>query len=302
MSSYTSERRQIKTVVFFSLLISFLFFLFNLRENAIFFYLGMVGLIVAAIAFKERNTFLLISFLIPNLFMFKRIGADAAILGYVFLFISMKFLLKNYRRRIRVDLFLIAHIVFAAITCISYGDTGLFVGMIRFCFNFSMFSYCATFFLSEHDVKQVVNMYFAGTVLAILMGIVFHSVEGDLYNGLFAGINAGRNYFGAVVSPAVTFAILYFLEKKNTLYEMVLYGFTIMMCLISIVLSGSRTSALSLLLPVILLLIYAFRSFLFFNKKLLLLVLGIGLLVFFLYCNYYDSILKLLLLLFILKV
>lgn len=265
-----------KTVVTFSLILSFLFFFYHFWEMSALFYLGLVALAIGVFLFTEKESFLVISFLIPNLFMFKQIDTESAILGYVFLLLSVRFLIKNFNTNNKVNIFLALHIVFTLLTCFFYDDMGLLTSLIRFSFNFCLFSYCANLFVRDCEVKQVIRMYLAGVLLAILMGIIFHYTEGDLYSGYFAGIGSGRNYFGAVVSPAITIIILYFLEKKVTVFDVALYSVTAALCLISIVLSGSRTSVICLLIPIGLVIFCFVKSFFKFNFKLVpLIIVGV---------------------------
>ena len=280
-----------KRVVFFSFWTSCFFFFLNLLNTGAFFYLGIVGLLLSVFFLSEKEMFLLISFLVPNLFMFKQIGSKSAILGYFFLFVSIKFWLQNYKGKVRVRLYFLTHIVLTVVTCLIYSDMDLLIQLIRFCFNFSLFAYCATLFSCEGEIECVVKSYFAGTITAILMGIIYRSAQGTLYNGLFGGINSGRNYFGAIISPAITIAVLYFLEKKVSVSDVVLYGATTVLCLISIILSGSRTSVLGLIVPVMLIL---YSGFLRRNMKIFPLLVIIAVLVYYVYRNYFDSIMRLL--------
>lgn len=294
MSSYIDEKIRMKRVVFFALVVSFLFFFFNMIGVSALFYIGLAGLLVSMLALSEKELFLLISFLMPNLFMFKQIGSESAILGYFFVLISIKTVIMNFQRTVRINLFFIVHIAFTLLTCTIYADQNLLIGLVRFVFNFSLFSYCASLFSRDREIKQVVKMYFAGIIIAVLMGIVFHSANGDLYNGLFAGVNSGRNYFGAVITPAITIIILYFLEKRVSFSETILYGLTMILCMISIVLSGSRTSVLSLAIPILLCLFCLIRSLWKFNKKLLPLIILLAVFGIVVYVNYQDALLNLL--------
>lgn len=294
MSSYTVESIRINRVLFFSLAISFLFFFFNLFAAALFFYAGIFLLGLSMFTLSEKEMFLMISFLIPNLFMFKLIGSKSAILGYFFVLVSVKNFIYNYKGNIRVNLSFFTHIIFALMTCIIYSDQGLLTSLVRFVFNFCLFSYCATLFSRGNEIKQVVKMYFAGIVTAVSMGIIYHYLLGDLNNGLFAGVNSGRNYFGAVISPTITFVALYFLEKKVSFSETVLYVVTTVLCLISIALSGSRTSVLCLAIPVLMYVFCFIKSFRKFNKKLIPLALLLAAILVFVYMNYREAILRLL--------
>lgn len=294
MSSCTGIRIGKKRTVFFALLVSFLFFYYHLFEVSVLFYLALVGLLISVFVLSDKEMFLMISFLIPNLFMFKQLGSETALLGFFFVLVSIKEIILNFKRIARIDLFLLLHIAFVLLTCILNEDRSLLNSLVRFVFNFSLFSYYATLFSPNGEIKQVVKMYFAGIITAVLMGIVFQSVRSNLYNGYFGGVNSGRNFFGAVISPTVTIAMLYFLEKRISLLETILYAATMILCIISIVLSHSRTSVLSLAIPFFMCLHCVVRSFWKFNKKfipLLLLISIIGLIV---YVNYHDAIFSLL--------
>lgn len=291
MRSYSSiEMKRIKYIICYSLAVSCVFFLFNMYATSILFYIGLAGLLLSMVAFSEKELFLMISFFIPNLFMFKQIGSDAAILGYFFALLGVKEFVKSIKTRVRVNLMFVAHIIFTIITCCIYSDQSLFVSLIRFAFNFSLFSYYASLFSNDGEIKQVVKMYCAGVIAAIVMGIIFRSSRGVLFNGRFGGVNSGRNFFGAVVTPTITFVVLYFLEKKVSFKETVLYGATTVLCFISVVLSGSRTSVLCLTIPLLMYLWYLFASFSKFYKKLIPLALLFALLAIVVYIKYQDSI------------
>ena len=140
MSSCIGGKIRMKRVSFFSLLVSFLFFFFNLWNVSVLFYLGLAGLLVSVFALSAKEMFLMISFLIPNLFMFKQIDSKTAILGYFFLLSSIKEIAINFKRNPKINVFLILHIAFVLLTCTINLDQSLLRGLIRFVFNFSLFS------------------------------------------------------------------------------------------------------------------------------------------------------------------
>lgn len=296
MSYYTKEKLRVKLIVAFSLLVSILFFFFNLTESAALFYVGLLALFSSIFLFSAKESFLLIAFLIPNLFMFKQIGSKAAILGYFFMAQSLKFFMESNRGIHKVHISFVAHILLACITCVLYSDSALALSMVRFAFNFSLFTYCATLFQQGDEIKQVLRMYFAGTIVAIAMGIIFNSYHDTLYNGFFSGVNSGRNYFGAVISPAITFVIIYFMEKRISVSDVCLYIATVVFCIISIILSRSRTSVLGLAIPAVLLIYYYVKSLTRINNLLKSLLLGVLIVVsaIYIYRNYYDAIMDLL--------
>ena len=238
---------------------------------------------------SKKELFLLISFLIPNLFMFKQINSASAILGYFFSLANIIIAFPRFHRQPRMSLIFALHIFFILVTCVIYLDQKLLLSLIRFALNFSLFSHCAGLFSDSNEIRQVVKMYFAGVIVAILMGMAYCSYNGTLYNGYFAGINCDRNYFGAVIAPAVTIAVLYFLEKKVSFSETILFAATTVLCVISIVLSRSRTTTLSLVFPVLLCFVYLIRSFWHFNKKVFPLILLLFIFVIILYNNFQDS-------------
>ena len=294
MSCCTGTKIRIQRVVFFSLLISFLFFFLNYIKVSILFYLGLAWLLLSVIALSEKEMFLMISFLMPNLFMFKWIGAETAILGYFFVLVGIKSFIKKYKHSVKVNLFLFLHICSVFLTCVLYMDTSLLTSLVRFVANFSLFSYYATLFSRNGEIKLVVKMYCAGIIIAILMGMVFYSAEGILYGGYFGGVNIGRNYFGAVVTPTITIVMMYILEKNISFREILLYGITLVLCMISVVLSLSRTSMLSFLLPALMCFLYILRSVRKFNKRLIPLLLLFSVIAIWVFTNYEDMVARIL--------
>ena len=296
MSRCMNRDIRVKAVLVFSFAVSLLFFFYNLGGEKSLFFVGILMFLLSIFVFSEEENFLMISFLIPNLFMFKQMGTESALLGYFFVLVSMKTLAKNYHKNLKIDLFFAAHVAFVLLTCVLYDDTTLGISLIRFCFNFSLFAYSASFFSERREIDYAVKMYFIGTIVAIGMGMIYLSLFDALYSGLFSGINSGRNYFGAVISPAITIAILYLAERNISVSDGILYSATIVFCLISIILSGSRTSLLALSIPLILILYYFFKYIP--RRKLTTKVLPMGilvvLLVFFVYYNFKDSLFELL--------
>ncbi len=222
--------------------------------------MGIFLLGISLFVFSESESFLIIAFLMPNLFMFKQLGSQSAILGYYFNILSIKFLIKNINKNHTFNWCFLLHALFALITSVFYSDYSIAMSLIRFCFNFSLFSYLAIYFEEKQDIIRIIKMYFVGVIVAVVMGIIYESYFGTLYDGYFSGINSGRNYFGAIITPAITIAILLLLECKNNFFDTILYVITIFLCIVSIILSNSRTSVIGLLIPAALLLSYIFKT------------------------------------------
>ena len=238
----------------------------------------------------------MITFLLPNLFMFKHISSESAILGYYFAIISLKHVFLNIKKKHKISLWNLLHISSVLITCIFYNDITLGISLVRFLCNFCLFCNCASLFQQGNEIKTVVKTYFAGAITAILMGILYRSFQGTLYDGFYGGINTGRNYFGAVISPLITIVIIYYVERKNSFWDVLLYGTTLGMGLIAILLSGSRTSVVCMLIPATLLLYYFAQIIVKNNriKKMFPLAILLCAIMAVVYINYYDSLIMVL--------
>ena len=234
--------------------VSIVFFLMNLWSVAAYFYVGIVVLFISLYLLSEKEQFLFITFLIPNLFMFKYIGSASAILGYFFMF---AFFLQLFTKpkMFEFDLCLMLHFFACCATAALYNDFSLFVSSFRFVVNFYLFLTLGLL-LKKEEIGLFLKTYIVGALFAIAFAIIYRSSLGTLYNGLFAGINSGRNFFAAVISPIFCILILLFMEKGLSLKKVIFYCVALTLCFISVFLSGSRTAIIAMLFPVLLLVFY----------------------------------------------
>lgn len=287
-NSYQSIR--LLFVLFWGIGVSILFLLLYLTSNSTFFYLGFFLLIPPLFLFSEKEIFCLISFLMPNLFMFKQIGNPSAFLGYYFMFVALKYFFFNFRKA-PFDLLLLLHFIFCLITIVLYEDYNLLGICIRYVVNFYLF-FVFALMLKKEEIDLVLSSYIVGVMVAIATAMIYHSVNGLLYNGLFGGINSGRNYFASAISPVFCIIILSFMESNPTLRKNILYSVALILYAISIFLSGSRTAVIALLFPITLLFLYLPKNRIDFNilKKYVLLVVLLLCVTFYVFSNYGDSI------------
>lgn len=288
-SDYINEPLSLIRPLLASIFVSVLFFGLNYSGNSVYFYVGVLFFAIIAILFPLRDNLLVSAFCIPNLYMFKMIGSTDAILGYFFLLVSGKYIISQIpKKKVPVNGWFVLHIVFVLFTTIYYADTSLATRLLRFVFSFVLFSKIMVVFSTDKEMKSLVYMYILGVITAVVLGVLFHSSRGNLYNGLFAGVNSGRNYFEAVISPVITIVVLYILDEKINGKELIVYITAIFASLISLILSGSRTAVLCLAFPMLMIFMSAFRVKRIRRFALLSCIIAAA--VIYIYFNYTDSI------------
>lgn len=254
-----SEKLRTKLIISIYLIITFLFLIYNLFYQPYFMYLGIGALIFSIFLFSSFEHLFLIALLIPNLYMFKILGYDNAILSYFFLLVDIKYII-NYLPRIRINICLILHFFSVLITVVFVNSFSLFAGLLRFTLSYIFYFSLYPILKRKGEERRLIDYYIIGVIIAIITGLLYSFVNDKLFNGFFGGINTGRNYFGFVVAPIFPIVIYSFLSLETTLHQKFLYLTALFFSIISVILSGSRTVALSLIFSILLLLLYFLKG------------------------------------------
>ncbi len=241
-------------------LILLIAFFYHLNNQVALLYASIFLMLMGVALFPFERVFLIFTILVPNLTMFKVSNDSAALFGYVFLAVEFKFFLKRWSSGIKVPICIWLHFFFAVISCVIYWDMSLFTMMVRGTFLlFFFYTLSKDVCLTDLYRKKIIGSYVLGCVLAILMGILYRVLMGRVvFNGFFAAINAGRNYFASILLSAITLSLL---ALHTTNKNIPMYTVAIVISLLGGFASGSRTFFLALFLVAFLVVK------LFFSKK-----------------------------------
>ena len=254
----SQEKQQNNTryllVLFYGLFLSLVFLALYLTSITAFFFIGLILLFSAIFLFSEKEQFLFIVLLIPNLYLFKYPERPDAILGYYIVLVGAVYLYKFYSF-LKFKPFLLFHFLVCLITSTYWGDFKLIISVVKFTVGFYFFSTISELF-TKKEICTCINYYIIGSTIAIVLGIIYHLHLGDLYNGSFAGINCERNYFSAVISPTLAFIILLFMRMKLQLKQSIVMLVASVFYFICLLLCASRIAVIALIFPCILLLSY----------------------------------------------
>ena len=277
-------------VIAYGMVLSILFFVMHLYSIAPLAYLGCCMLAFTLFSFSEKEQFVFLTFLVPNLFMFKFLNSASAILGYFFVAVSFKYLFVHFHT-VKINPCLIAVFGASLLTSMYWNDVNFFITSLRFVLNFFLFFSLGQLF-EKKEIEKILVTYMFGTVVTVIMGIVYHVNAGNLYNGLFGGINCGRNYTMALVSPVFSIICLFFIERQVNVVMKLFLAITLFVCLICLILSASRTATIALMFPVVLFISYIFNAKINFKsiKNYVSFVFLFGCVIYFLLLQYVDSI------------
>lgn len=277
-------------VITYGMILSVLFFIMHLYSIAPLAYLGCCMLAFTLFSFSEKEQFIFITLLTPNLFMFKFLESPFAILGYFFMVVCFKYLLVNFHY-VKINPYLFVFFCSSLLTSIYWSDLNFLTASFRFVLNFFLFFSLAQFF-EKKEIDSIMIVYMFGTILMILFAIIFYMKIGNLYFGAFGGINCGRNYTLAVVSPIFSMIVLFFMECHLNVEKNIFLLTTLITCFICLILSASRTATIALLFPILLMISYLYQTKIKYKQlgRCLLLFLILTCILFFLFKQYADSI------------
>ena len=255
LESWHSSFR-VMLVASYGLILSVIFLYMHLLSAPALFFVGVALLFSSIFIFSEKEQFLFIAFLIPNLFMYKYIEGPFAILGYFFIVLSLKYIFQHFYT-IELNLFLALHFGICCLTCLYWSNFAILLSAIRFSLVFFLF-YSLAKSTKEDEISLILDFFVFGAVVAIALGIIYRTNAGTLLNGFFAGIKCERNYFTAALSPVFSIILIQLMKKKNSLIKEVFYFISITMYFLCLILAASRTAAIALVFPCVIILSYFF--------------------------------------------
>ena len=230
----------------FPFVIIALFYMHNVTSSSIAGYIGMACLLITVVIYNTRHLLIITALLTPNLMMLKLVTSGSSLMSIFVIAIFIKYIFEN--KSFKCKLCLLLHVTFVLITITIYLDTSLITAFIR-SMSFLLMAMDIVFLKEEERGKyinsSVLRAYFFGTVLSVLIGIIYYSQMGlNLFSGYFAGIRNDRNYFSATFALCICIGLfLMNLEKANMVY----YGVGSMILLFGGLVSSSRTFMLSLI-------------------------------------------------------
>ena len=244
--------------LFWSVLITALFGIYNILNIHALFLLGLFVMAISLLLCNDEELFLVTSFLIPNIMMIKESKSFFAIVSYYVLFINIKRLIK--KRTLKIDVFVFFHFISVLITTILHFQLDVALSAIK---TIVFLTYISSFFenpksLGTQYKEKIIWYYILGLVANVLFGIAFYLYQDKtIFSNLFAGIRNDRNYFSAMLSFGIAISLaMVRLKKKRTGAYLVCTLFFLFFGFVS----QSRTFLLSLFFSVVILLSFLRRE------------------------------------------
>ena len=140
--------------IVFAIAIASIFSFYNITENILVFYFGIIILFGFSILLKPQDFLLIFVFLVPNVYIIKQINVPTAFIGYAFLISVVKYLFQSKKKNIPLSLIVHALIVLIPVT--GYLDISLLTSLIRFsAATFFLFAFCESDFYKNDDYKKL---------------------------------------------------------------------------------------------------------------------------------------------------
>lgn len=233
------------------------FLICKLLSFTILFYACAVLLTLYMLFCKPSSLILMMVFILPSSGLIKLTSASSAILGYCFLIGEIKYLVIN-TSKIKISLILVLLTLCVGLTVFYYLDYSLGLTIFRF-----MVSMVFLYFVSGDDKlisrlqKNGINVFIAGTIFNIVLGLAYYFfTKRNVFSGNFCGVSLDRNFYSAVISMAISFAVIQFFISKRALLTFAELVFLFFGGL----LSGSRTFLVSLIIPILIVLYFLFSG------------------------------------------
>lgn len=282
------DRKKYLYFCLYCIIVSIIFLSYLFTSNFVFWVAGIIALSLSFLLFSLKYSIYVLLFFLPNENLLKISGISSSPLSYIFMAVGLFFILFNVKKpNYNLILLCVLHGCFVLITIILTSQFELVLQILRFiimvvylfqimkCENISPFSLVKTFVL--------------GVCVAIICGILYTGINGTLFDGYFGGVSGDRNYFNALISPTISLCLIYLIKGQiNGFKGTLLFVVCIVLCLISVILSNSRTCFIALLFPVIILLFYLFDPKRI-SKTIAVLILMV-ILVFVLFMQFKDSV------------
>lgn len=199
-----------------------------------------LGILVCMIPFFDAyELFVSFAFLLPNTYLVKIIGSNAALLGYwLLLFLIVYYLrMKTVAFDKKLVWVVIAHLASVMISIFLTGNTSIVSAIIRF----------IAFLLILNVLKnmdcvpygELVKAFVNGCIWAVALSLVYNVLHGiNSFAGGFRSLGNDRNYFAITIAFALTAYVVYmYNERKAEVVDFI----KIFILYIAGILSSSRT-------------------------------------------------------------
>ena len=257
-----TSKKNYEHILLYCIFVTFVFLFYRLSGNIIIWYFGVVALIAAVFFFGLENFLLMALFLFPNENIFKQIGLASSTLSYIYLAVSLLYVLSALIKTKKIDLFIVLfsvlHFLDILVCGLRINNFDLISPYIRFILFVLSFY---LFFQFNINKQALIDFFVFGVGIAILTGIIYHSINGTIFNGYFGGISGDRNYFNAIVSICISLCVLYIINSDRLNgKEKILYLIVLFLCILSVILSQSRTCYIAFIFPLLCIIIHLFNS------------------------------------------
>ncbi len=212
--------------------------------------LGLVGIAVLAIStfwLEIDQLYCAYALLLPNTFILKIYGTNAALAGFWLLAIVGRIVVTNFRQiplQRKMVVHIVVHITIVLVSVLLSQNGSLVFSLIRFLCSVLIASYLSN--RKTIEASEIINKYVLGCMLNVVLGVVYELIRGNyILMGNFGGINNDRNYFAVTLAFCVSIILACaYKNKRITAIDLV----KILVLLAGVLLSASRTGAL-LMIP-----------------------------------------------------
>ncbi len=217
----------------------FMFFLAYHFQFAPLSFVGLAILVCMIPFFDAFELFVSFAFLLPNTYLVKIVGSNAALLGYwLLLFLVVYYLrMRSFAFDKKLVWMVLVHLACVVISIFLTGNTSIVSSIIRF----------MAFLLIINVMKdmdcvpygKLVKAFINGCIWAIVLSLIYNTLHGiDSFAGGFRSLGNDRNYFAITVAFALTAYVVYmYNEQKAEVVDFI----KIFVLFIAGILSSSRT-------------------------------------------------------------
>ena len=276
---YTESNKKTKLTAFFIVGIILSFFLYNTYEQAVFSILGIALLFLSALFLDCRELWVVAVFLTPNIAMLKFLDFPNAIHSYYLILIELKYFIYEKKCSFKMEGVFLLCVISACLTSLCIGDYSVLISYLRTLLLLLLLYNFMRDKKSDAYNKRVIDSFVYGATANVICGVFYYVIRNkNIFNGYFAAINNDRNYFSTVLAVAIALIVLY-LQKYKTSELSFKITCLVILCAGGVI-SMSRTFIIAMVWVALMFAIMMFNAR---KKRNLLILLLIGIFIFFMY-------------------
>ncbi len=217
----------------------FMFFLAYHFQFAPLSFVGLAILVCMIPFFDAFELFVSFAFLLPNTYLVKIVGSNAALLGYwLLLFLVVYYLrMRSFAFDKKLVWMVLVHLICVLISILLTGNTSIVSSIIRFMAFLLIINVMKDMDLVPYE--KLIKAFVSGCIWAIVLSLIYNTLHGiNSFSGGFRSLGNDRNYFAITLAFALTAYVVYmYNEQKVEVMDFI----KIFVMFVAGILSSSRT-------------------------------------------------------------